>query len=206
MTSTFQLAHGIEVDDLSGIHEAYSVTVAKDRYHVFKINVSAESIHKVFCRLAVEVDEPGFLLFETGTHRDIEQQLRNHKTDPLHKDVYYLDGQSWLAAKAIVDAYEYLLTHDGQISFGFGGHEGHDEVFVGPYKIFTVYADNRSKYESALNELGFQQVERLKTVWDNFSQHAPGRRRALPDAKPTIREMIGELKQKGLYLAETRED
>jgi hypothetical protein len=76
MAPTFKLPHGIQLANLNGIQESYSVTVADDGYHVFTINVSAENIHKVFCRLAAEVNQPAFLVLETGTHEDIEKQLR----------------------------------------------------------------------------------------------------------------------------------
>ncbi len=206
MTATFQLPNGIQVADLSGIREAYSVTVAPDGYHVFTVNVSAENIHDVFCRLAAEVNQPAFLLLETGTHRDVEAQLRKNDADPLHKDVYYLDGVKWPTAKSILDSYAELFTHDGQLNYGFGSHEGHDEVFVGPYKIFTIYADDPAKYETAFAELGIGKVESVKTVWDNFTQDSPGQRNALTEATPTIWDMIEQLKQQGLYLAERRED
>jgi hypothetical protein len=206
MTARFQVPHGIQVADLTGIHEAYSVTVAQDGYHVFTVNVSAENIHHVFCRLAAQVKEPAFLLLETGTHRDIERQLRKNDADPFHKDVYYLDGVAWADAKPILETYSDLFTHDGEINYGFGSHEGHDEVFVGPYKIFSIYADEPAKYESVLNEMGIIRVDRVRTVRDNFTRDAPGQRRALTEAKPTIWDMIDELKAKGLYLAERRED
>ena len=206
MTAMFQLANGIQVADLSGIREAYGVTVAQDGYHVFTVNVSAEKIHDVFCRLAAEVNQPAFLLLETGTHRDVEAQLRKNESEPFHKDVYYLDGLKWPRAKSVLDSYAELFTHDGQLNYGFGSHEGHDEVLVGPYKIFTIYADDPAKYETALAELGIGRVERVKTVWDNFNQVSPGKRNALTEATPTIWDMIEHLKQQGLYLAERRED
>jgi hypothetical protein len=206
MTATFQLPNGIQVADLSGIREAYSVAIAKDGYHVFTVNVSAENIHDVFCRLAAEVNQPAFLLLETGTHRDVEQQLRKSDTDPFHKDVYYLDGLKWSTTESVLGSYAELFTHDGQLNFGFGSHEGHDEVFVGPYKLFTIYASEPAKYESALDELGFAKVERVKTVWDNFNENSPGKRNALTEATPTIWDMIEQLKEQGLYLAERRED
>lgn len=206
MASTFQVPRGIRVADLTGIREAYSVSVAEDGYHVFTVNVSAENIYKVFTRLAAEVNGPAFLLLETGTHRDIEDQLRKNDTDPFHKDVYYLDGIAWTDAKHILDTYAELLTHDGVINFGFGSHEGHDEVFVGPYKVFSIYADEPAKYETALQELGIPKVDRVRTVWENFTRNTLGQLRALDDAKPNIWSMIDELKEKGLYLAERREE
>lgn len=206
MIEAFQLPRGIHVADLTGVHEAFSVSVADDGYHVFTVNVSAQNTYSVFGRLASEVNEPAYLLLETGTHRDIEQQLRKSETDPFHKDVYYLDGLTWTDVKSVIETYAELFTHDGEINFGFGSHEGRDEVFVGAYKIFSIYADEPEKYESALSELGIAKVDCVKTVWDNFTQDAPGQRRALTDAKPTIWDMIDQLKEKGLYLAERRED
>lgn len=206
MTKPFQLPKGVQIADLSGIREAYSISKTEDGYYALRINVSAERIEPVFARLASEVKPPAFLLLETGSHRDVEKELRKNDTDPLHKDVYYLDGQTWADAKPKLAAYTHLLTHDGGINFGFGSHEGHDEVFVGPYKIFSIYADEPAKYETALHELGFVKVEHLRTVWEHFSQSSPGRRNVLVDSKPTIWEMVEALKGQGMYLAERRED
>jgi hypothetical protein len=206
MKNAFQLPRGIQVADLTGIREGYSVAASQDGYHVFTINVSAEKIHPVFCRLAALVDEPGFLLLEVGTHRDIEQTLRKSDTDPFHRDVYYLDDQRWTDVNPIVDTFSTLLAHDGGLNLGFGSHEGHDEVFVGPYKIFTIYADNPKKYEAVLDELGYAKAERIRTVWDNFTHDSPGSRNVLTDAQPTIWEMVEQLKPKELYFADRRED
>jgi biotin operon repressor len=52
----------------------------------------------------------------------------------------------------------------------------------------------------------FEREEKLRTVWDTFTQQNPGERRALNDSAKTIWDMIDELKAKGLYLAERRED
>ena len=203
----FQLPRGIEIENLDGIREGYSVSLSEGGFHVFTINVSANNILRVFTRLAAEVKQPGFLLLESGTHQDIEKQLRKNETDPFHRDVYYLDGLRWADADEIVDSYSELLVHDGEINFGFGSHDGHDEVFVGPYKVFSIYADQPEKYIAALTELQILRVDRLKTVWENFTPESPGRRKVLTgDSGTTIWDMIGELKQRGLYLAERRED
>lgn len=204
-TRTFKLPEGIEVANLSGIFEAYSVKRMPDGHYVFTLNVSAENIATVFCRLAAEVNEPAFLLFEMPTHRDIEEQLRKSDTDPFHRDIYYFDGLVWDNAKGIFDQYQYLLYNDGEVNFGLGSHEGHDEVFVAAYKIFHIYADDPRKYHEALKELGFEEVPQVKTVWENFSEQAPGRRLVLKNADPTIWQMVEQLKDRGLYLAERRE-
>jgi hypothetical protein len=206
MNVPFRVVQGVEVSDLTGIEEAYSVKLVSEGYHVFTINVSAEKIPQAFRRLASEVTEPAFFLLELPTHRDIEEQLRKKPRDPLHRDVYYLDGLTWRGAEEVFVNYEFLLTHDGETNFGYGSHSGHDEVFVGAYKVFYVYADDAAKYRLALRELGYEEVPQVKTVWDTFTQQSPGRRNALTKSTPTIWQMADELKQQGLYLAERRPD
>ena len=203
---SFQLPRGIRIADSSGIHEGYEETKMPQGHWTFRINVSAENIPRVFKRLAQEVGNPGFFLLEVGTHRDEEAKLRKQPSDPFHKDVYYLDGQNTTQALAIFDAYRDLLVHDGMVNIGFGSHQGKDEVFVGGYKIFEVYADHPEKYRTALKELGFRQEKKLRTVWDNFTLQSPGERNVLKDSSKTIWDMVEELKAKGLYFAEHRED
>jgi len=204
--STFQVADGIQVSDLTGVSEGYAVKVAPDGYTVFTVNVSAERLADVFRSLAKEVNGRGFFLLETGSQRDVEEELRTHPGDPFHKDVFYLDGIQVERALEILAGNERNLIHDGGVNFGFGSHVGHDEVIVGPYKIVYIYADDPEKYRRALERLGYPQRETLKTVWDNFGPEAPGQRGILKDARPTRWEMIDALKAQGLYLAERRED
>ena len=83
-------------------------------------------------------------------------------------------------------------------NFGFGSHQGHDEVFVGPYKMFEIYADTPEKYRLVLQDLGLKQQDPLKTVWENFRQDAPRRRNRI-DGKPSIWDMLDELKKRGFY-------
>ncbi len=110
------------------------------------------------------------------------------------------------SALEILAANERNLLHDGGVNFGFGSQEGHDEVFIGPFKILTIYADAPAKYREALRRLDFEEHETLKTLWDCLSRDNPGRRSILNDAGPTRREMLETLKPQGLYFSEHRED
>ncbi len=206
MNPKFQLAEGIEVKDLSGIHEAFSIKREKEGYYSFQINVSSPNIIKVFRELAADVNGPGFFLLEVGSPEETEKQLRKKDSDPFHKDVYYLDGKDWKDISPIIIRYQYLLSQDGGVNIGFGSHSGHDEVFVSAYKIFHIYADEPSKYIETLQKLGFKEVDSLRTVWDNFTIDSPGRRNVLTHAKPNIWDMIENLKKDGFYFAERRED
>lgn len=202
----FRTVDGVTVPDLTGVAEGYSEKTAPAGYSEFTVNVSAERLASVFRELSRQVAGIGFFLLETGTHRDIEVTLRHKPSDPLHKDVHYLDGITVERAHAILTANERNLIHDGGVNFGFGSHKGHDEVFVGPYKIVTIYADAPEKYREALKRLGFPKRATLKTVWDNFGPTTPGKRTIVADAKPTRWEMIDALKAEGLRFAERRDD
>jgi hypothetical protein len=202
----FRTVDGVTVPDLTGVAEGYSEKTAPAGHSEFTVNVSAERLASVFRELSSQVAGLGFFLLETGTQRDIEVRLRHKPSDPLHKDVFYLDGITVERAHAILAANERNLIHDGGVNFGFGSHTGHDEVFVGPYKIVTVYADVPEKYRTTLRRLGFPKRETLKTVWDNFGPNTPGKRSILEDAKPTRWEMIDALKAEGLHFAERRDD
>lgn len=205
MNLNFQLVRGVTVPDLTGIHEAYSMSVAPRGHAVFTVNVSAERIDAVFRQLAGEVAEPGFLVLEIGTHASVEASLRKSDADPFHKDVFYLDGLTHRQLLGILDRHGDLLIQDGGIHFGFGSRDGVDEVFVGPYKIVYVYADAPQKYTTALDTLGYPREPRVRTVWHNFRRDAPGSRRVLTDVPTTIWDAIEELKGEGLYFAEHRQ-
>ncbi|MGW8179092.1 MAG: hypothetical protein ACWGQW_10055, partial [bacterium] len=202
--SEFLLPDGIEITSLKGIHEGYSESLADDGYYIFTINVSADNISRYFLTLSELVKEPAFFLVEMGLNESEERQLRHKETDPFHKAIYYLDGIDFKKAEAFFLTHERLLVHDGMVNFGFGSHQGHDEVFVGGYKTFTIYADSPEKYRSALAELGVPVVSGIRTVWDNFNQNSPGRRNALQE-KPNIWDMLEQMKSEGFYRAETRE-
>lgn len=204
--SPFRLAEGVEVNDLTGIEQGYELNQSEEGYYTFTVNVSAENMPHVFNELSGLVIGPGFIVFEIPTHEDEEKNLRQSESDPYHNDVYYLDGISWAKAKTIIDANTHLLFNDGMIHFGYGSHSGYDEVFVGQYKILTIYAEQPAKYQSALESLGIPRFDDLTTVWDNFTDDSPGKRFALTDLDKTIYEIVEELKAEGLYFAERRED
>lgn len=206
MKSQFTFPRGITISTPNDIHEGYSVTRRPEGYSFFLMNVSAERIPNVFLSLAALVKEPGFLTLEVGTHRDVDTQLRRKDTDPYHKDVYYRDGLTQAAVAGIFRKYETLLVNDGGVSFGYGSHTGHDEVFVAAYKIFHIYADEPEKYRTALAQLGLVEEPQLTTVWDTFTRSSPGSRTVLLEGPVTIWNMIDELKSNGLRFAERRED
>jgi len=202
--SSFRVARGVVVPDLTGIREGYS-TRQRGGYVVFVVNVSADRIGRVFLELASIVDPPGFFVLETPTHFDEEKKLRPTTKEPFHEDVHYLDGISVARMKDIFQRFGSVLVNDGLASFGFGSHKGRDEVFIGAYKIFYIYADRPDKYRDALGCLGFSEVSELRTVRENFTPKTPGQLNVLADASPNIWGVVQTLKGEGLHFAERRE-
>jgi len=205
MTNNFKPAKGIRVSNLDGIQEGYCVA-EQQNYFIITVNVSAENIDFVFHSLCKKVRTPAFLILEHATHRDIERELRKNDTDSLHKDVFYIDGLQYKDFLKLYEKHKELLINDGMVQFGFGSHDGYDEVFVRKYKIFTIYADVPSKYTDELEQLGIGRDDNLKTVWENFTDETPGRCETISIDNKNIYDMFEELKESGLYFAERRED
>jgi hypothetical protein len=146
------------------------------------------------------------------THAETEKLLRKTDEDNLyHKDVYYLDGQDIDGFKKIWNSGRDLLLDDGMVQFGFGSHpnctEGKsDEVFVGKYKILSIYSNNPEKFSQALAGLEIPLVDKLHTVWDNFSEQNPGRAERIEMNGKDIYDLAEALKDHGLYFCERRVD
>lgn len=199
------MVKGVKVSCLDGIEEGYSIE-KRDTYYQMTINVSAQNIDEVFRSLCLKVKEPGFLLIEHASSVDIEEELRKSDTDPMHKDIHYLDGLGIESFFKIYDKYHELLINDGMVNFGFGSHSDIDEVYVGTYKIFTIFTDEPEKYIHVLNDIGIPKKETLKTVWNNISKDTPASRVRINHNGMDIYEMVDLLSKEGLYLAERRED
>ncbi len=205
MNKPFNVVKGCHVTCLDGIEEGYIVRKINE-YYQLSINVSAENIDDVFSALCTKINTPAFLVLEHGTNAAIEESLRECETDPFHKDIYYLDGLKTESFLQLYDQYKELLINDGFINYGYGSHKSTDEVFVGPYKIFTLYTNEIDKYIDTLIELSIPRVEVLKTVWDNVSIDTPASRMSVKYNEKDIYNMIEELTKTGLYFAQRQED
>lgn len=205
---SFKLAPSVVVSDLHGIEQAYQVRQGKN-YTVFMVNISHENLEPILLGLVPLVAVPGFFILEVPTHQDTERQLRKSEDDPFHKDVYYLDGQEIAGFKQLWSAARNLLLDDGMATFGFGSHPNctdgeFDEVFVGKYKILTIYSNNPDKFSQALAGFGIPQVDELRTVWDNFSHENPGKAECIEVDGRDIYDLAESLKEQGLYFKEHR--
>lgn len=201
---SFRLTEGMSVSNLDGLHECYEVKERNGTY-VFKVNVSAENIAKLIQSFCIGLDEPCFFILEVPTNEKDELELRKKNTDSFHCDVFYWDGLSTSTLLEIVDKYGELLINDGMTCFGFASHHSHDEIYLGRYNIVSIFASDVFRYKDLLDGMSISEEEQIKTVWDNFSKDAPGQTRRIEIGGQDIYSLIDELKNRGLYFAERRE-
>ncbi|MDO4438916.1 MAG: hypothetical protein Q4B86_05665 [Eubacteriales bacterium] len=167
-------------------------------------NVNAEKILDVFQHFIVLHDEPMFFILELPVNLDRESPIAPGILEETHKDVYYIDGCSREACLALMERYGDLLINDGLVSFGFGCHESNDEIMQDKYNVITIYSQKLSSYAGFFEAHEINQVDDLVTAWDTFSEETPGISERFEWNNKTILDLPNELKEWGIYLAETR--
>jgi len=202
----FRLARGVSAVDLAGVVEGYSVGDSAAGYVQIEVNVSAENISDTFLYLCRQVTTPGFMVFEVAMDESEEAELSAKSNDPYHNDIYYLDDMAFSDFDLIYREYEEFFIHDGLLNVGFGSHNGVDEVLISGYKIFSILATKPEKYIAALNDLGFVESDSLITVWDNFTETAPGHRKSLTVKGRDVDDIVDLLTKRGMYYSEVRVD
>ena len=208
----FQLIKGAHIPDISGLREEYLIT-EKNLY----ANVSAENIAKVFESFLGKMreDEELFLFIEAPCREDAELRLNNIQAgeertlEKFHKDVFYLDGLTredmLLLLKSKVGE---LLINDGFACFGFGSMDTHVELGKYKYNVLTGYPHGQSSdwFSSIFEDLGIPRVSEIVTAWQIISQDNPGECRKYESDGKDLFTLIEQLKELGLYKAETREE
>jgi hypothetical protein len=206
--SDFSLVQGVSVPDLTGIHECYDIRHT-DKFFKFTINISATNIAHLIKDFCSDLAEPCFFIFEVPTSEADENLIRLKATDPFHGDIYYCDGLSRQVLFEIMEKYGELLINDGMVRFGFASHaprgEVFDELFIGKYKIVTIFTGDEQRYKMLMSKLGINFEEKIKTVWDNFSHETPGKASRISVDGKDIYDVLKELKEYGLYFAKRQE-
>ncbi len=204
MGHDFTVPRGIDITNLSGIQEGYTIDITEEGYALFEVNISADNIKNTFYKLATLVKPPCFMVIEIPTSEEEEDKIRLTDNAPYYNDLYYYDDIEPEKMKEIFEKYQDFFIHDGLINFGFGSHEGFDEIFIGKYKIGYIYADEPNKYMHLFAAIGVERLDTMRTVWENFDDDNPGSRFALDFNEKSIYNMIEELKEDGFYFAERR--
>lgn len=170
-------------------------------------NISAEHIAPLFdAFLALcEPEEPLFLFLEAPCEMEEEE-------DPelcTHKNVYYLDGcgRGQLRELLHSSAGE-LLIHDGMSAFGFGSLRSCLELGKYKYNQVLGYAspERMERLAGIFASLEIPQVPEILSAWDLFTPKTPGLSEAIQVEGKDIYDLIRQLRELGLYLAEQKED
>ena len=202
---SFALARGVSLTDRGGLTAGYSVTEARGgEYSTFLVNVGAAALADTYITLANLIAAPGFFILEVGTNRAVEEELRESPDDPLHVDIHYLDGMATVDHTILFNAHAELLSNCGMLSFGFGSHEGVDEVTVDGYKVVRILSKTPAKYVVALESLGIPMRADLRTAWDTLSEETPGERHSVRVDGKSVYDLVEELTGRGLYFAKRR--
>jgi hypothetical protein len=200
---------GITIPFPERLAEGYQIiTRERGGYHLV-VNIDGTRLDDVFRDLVELVPDPGFLILESPCNEVKELELRIAESDPFHRDIYYIDGLERYQLLAIFNEYSDLLVHDGFVHFGFGSHntEEKNEVFVGAYKIVSIFTDDPSPYATVLADRKIPRVSKLTTAWDTFSEEHPGVRDRWSQDGIDIYSMIESLmRERGLYHAKTIKD
>ena len=179
----------------------------------FYANLHAEHIEQVMRAFLLRQKEELFFFLELPAAEDEEKKLReewkkqNREGDaPLHRDVYYWDGITSDAALSLLDEHGELLIQDGMSFFGFGVRSFSAEIQKWKYNLVTLFAREPERYRDFFPGLGIPEREELTTAWDTFSHSTPGECVAIRVGGRSVFDLAEELKPKGLYFAQRREE
>lgn len=208
----FQLIKGASVSDITGLREEYQLDDNK-----LNANVSAENIPRVFESFLNKMreDEPLFLFMEVPCKEDDEIRLNSLQAEDeqpikkFHRDVYYLDGYSrkdmLIFLKSGVGE---LLINDGLVFFGFGSLDSTIELGKYKYNVMTGYLHGHEAgfLTDIFDELDIPRVTKIVSAWQLFSDENPGTSRKYEFEGKDIYVLVDQMKELGLYKAETREE
>ena len=167
-------------------------------------NVDVEKIKEVFRHFIVMHDEPLFFILELPVTCDRENPVALEILEETHKDVYYIDGCSQEECFVLLERYGELLINDGMNRFGFGCHESQDEIMLDKYNVVTIYSQQLSNYNDFFEAHGIEKVGSLITAWDTFSDATLGQAERCDYKGKSVYDLPEELKDWGMYLADTR--
>ena len=201
MDNRFNLAQGIEIEDVSSVYECYQ----SDGNNIMA-NISIEHYKNILLELCKNLTEPLFFFIEIPCDESKEESLRKTDSDPYHKDVYYLDNCNLKVILAIIKRYGDLLLGDGLVQFGFASHTSEDEIYVRKYKVLSIFAKQTSVYEKTLQSFNIDKRAEITTVWDVLSEDNEGECTLIELNGETVYDIVENLKDAGIYFSHTAED
>lgn len=199
----FKLSGGYKVTEIEKLKEGYMES--SDCSYIS--NVGADKIADVLYHfIAMHQNEHLFFILELPVNLNREEIISPGVINENHKDVYYIDGCTDDECAYIVAHFGELLINDGMSEFGFGCHESQDEIMIKKYNCLTIYSNKISKYDGFFETHDINRDNNLLTAWDTFSEKTPGISEMIKINGKSVYDIPEELKDWGIYLAETRTD
>ena len=164
-------------------------------------NVNASRALKMMARFIELHEEPLFLILEIPAQKE-----ENDKANDILNDIYYLDGCNREEALDILDAVGDFLVKDGLNTFGFAGHNSHEEILFGKYNVMTIYTRKPKAYRAFFAEFSIPQTDELITAWETFDPEHPGESTRYEKDGKTIYDIPEAYREYGMYLAEKRSE
>lgn len=192
---------GCKVKNADELYEQYEKTE-----YGYIANVNAEKIVELFKSFIYMQEGLVFFFLEVPSNLSDEKVIKKEGLNCFHKDVYYMDNLNQKEATNFLDTFGELLANDGLSSFGFGSQHNNDEIGAGKYNVVTIFTQDRNYYDGLFQKFGIVNTEKLVTAWDTFTEETPGHSERIRIDGKDIYSLVKELKDKGLYFAEQRED
>lgn len=145
MSTVLELTRGSLVPQVDKLFEQY-----QRRDNILLANVNASKIEEVLQHFICMQEDRLFFILEIPANEKDEIKLRKSDRDPMHKDIYYIDGLTSEQALILLIRYGELLINDGLSKFGFGAHDGTAEIMRDKYNVITLWSKEISKYDDFL--------------------------------------------------------
>ena len=163
-------------------------------------NVNADKLTELCRRFIAEHPEALYFILELPTKEEDEKEAGK-----LHTDVYYIDNCSKMEALAIIERYADMLVNDGMCSFGFGGHQSHDEITVGKYNVVTGFSSDLARLAHIFELAGVKENQELLTAWKTFTEESPGESTVVEANGLSVYDLPELFLSWGMYFKERRE-
>lgn len=194
------LAKGYKISVPEKLNEGFEITSDVS----VTANVNTEKILDVFQHFIAMHEEPLFFILELPVTSDREISIGSGIVKEFHRDIFYIDGCTGEECLALMDRYGELLINDGISKFGFGGHNSQDEIMLNKYNVVTIYSQQLTEYEDFFEPHEIEKVDNLITAWDTFTKETPGKSERCDYEGKSVYDLPEELKEWGIYKAETR--
>lgn len=196
-----EMVKGCCVPDSGKLKEEYKI----DEYYI-TANVNAGKIEDIFQHFMAMQSEQIFFILELPTNEEEEKCLRKSNYDPMHKDIYYIDGLFNEQALVLLMRYGELLINDGISSFGFGAHDGSAEIMLEKYNQMTIWTNDMKKYNGFFDAHDIHITDNYISAWDTFTSRNAGQCMSIKVNGIGVYDLPEKLKECGIYFAERRED